>query len=144
MRSDAISVELHKRLASCELAPGEFNHENHIRVALHLISTRGLLDAIPEFTKLIKTFAQHHGAHTLYHETITQFFMHTLNTRVNSKTANNWQAFRQDNSDLFDAKKFLAEHYSNSLLSHPTAKRFFLLPDKTRSLSLKPVSVCDE
>ena len=127
---DGDSAELLHKLTQCQLAAGDFNHARHIQVAWYLTKTHGLLDAVPKFSRLIKAFAQHHGADGLYHETITQFFMSTIGRRIEQTKTDDWSSFQEQNADLFDAKTFLSRHYTKTLLSHPTAREFFLLPDK--------------
>ncbi len=118
------------KLERCELKAGEFDHHRHVQAAFYLIKSHGLCEATMKFVGLIKNFARHHDADGLYNETITLFFLQMIGGRLDADPNQDWQQFRHNHPDLFNANQLLERHYSKALLSHTGAKRHFFLPDK--------------
>ena len=116
---------------SCSIAVSDFHHVDHVRLAWIYLHIYPLLQAIQHFTHSLKRFARHHGATSLYHETITWAYLLLIHERIQrGGTGLNWRDFCALNSDLFAQRPSLIErYYSRDTLSSDLARRTFLFPD---------------
>ena len=61
---------------SCELLPAEFNHREHLVVALVYLSRESDAEALGRLRANIAKYAAAHGVNpSLYHETVTVFWL---------------------------------------------------------------------
>jgi len=129
---DPESHRLVRDLEACEIPAGAFHHEQHVRVAWALLEEGGLLGALQRFPPALRRFAEHHGAYTLYHETITWAFLFVIHQRRQQLPADHgWDEFAQHNPELLqDHKGMLARYYSKELLASELSRSVFLMPDR--------------
>ncbi len=129
---DPESIRLVRDLEACEIPAGTFHHEQHLRVAWTLLEEDGLLVALGRFPLVLRRFAEYHGAHTLYHETITWAFLFLIHERRHQLPADHrWEDFARANSGLLqDHKGTLARYYSKERLGSDLARSVFLMPDR--------------
>ncbi len=57
------------------LSPSEFHHRDHLRLAWLQVSRLGLEAGSAAVAGGIRRFAEAHGQHRLYHETLTRFWV---------------------------------------------------------------------
>lgn len=121
-------VEYLAAFETCAIANTEFHHADHVRVAWIYLRKFPLLAAIEHFTQSLRRFAAHHGATTLYHETITLAYLLLIHERMNGEGS--FDDFRAKNPDLFTWKpSILDRYYTASTLASDRARSVFLLPD---------------
>jgi hypothetical protein len=130
--ADPESLELVRNLEACEIPAGDFHHEQHVRVAWALLAQGGLLPALQRFPSALRRFAEHHGAHTLYHETITWAFLFLIQEhRQQLDPDHGWEEFARANPELLqDCKGTLARYYSKKRLDSALARSEFVMPDR--------------
>jgi hypothetical protein len=113
---------------ACTIANTDFHHADHVRIAWIYLREFPLLAAIEHFTQSLRRFAAHHGATTLYHETITLAYLLLIHERMNGETS--FDDFRVKNPDLFTWKpSILDRYYRADTLASDRARSGFLLPD---------------
>lgn len=129
---DPDSIQLVRDLEACEIPAGAFHHEQHLRVAWTLLEEDGLLVALGRFPRVLRRFAEYHGAYTLYHETITWAFLFLIQERRHQLPADHgWEEFARANPELLqDHKGTLARYYSKERLDSDLARSVFLMPDR--------------
>jgi hypothetical protein len=129
---DPDSIQLVRDLEACEIPAGAFHHEQHLRVAWTLLEEDGLLVALGRFPRVLRRFAEYHGAFTLYHETITWAFLFLIQERRHQLPADHgWEDFARANPELLqDHKGTLARYYSKERLGSDLARSVFLMPDR--------------
>lgn len=129
---DPESVQLVQALEACEIPAGAFHHEHHVRVAWSLLEEGGLLSTLQRFPSALRRFAEHHGAHTLYHETITWAFLFlTHERRLQLPEDHAWQEFAHANPELLQNHQgMLARYYTKERLGCEQARFHFLMPDR--------------
>ncbi len=129
---DPDSIQLVRNLEACEIPAGAFHHEQHLRVAWTLLEEDGLLVALGRFPRVLRRFAEYHGAYTLYHETITWAFLFLIQERRHQLPADHgWEEFARANPELLqDHKGTLARYYSKERLGSDLARSVFLMPDR--------------
>jgi hypothetical protein len=123
MRSDE---ELLAAFESSALAPEEFRHAEHVRVAWLCLRRAPLIGALARFTDGLKRLAASFGKPELYHETITWAYLFLINQRLGPPDEP-WAEFAARNPDLFST--VLAAYYRDEILRSPLARRTFVLPD---------------
>ena len=122
-----MAADLVERFEACTLAPEEFHHEQHIYVAWTYLGREPLAAAAQRFITHLKRFADFHGKHGLYHETITWAYLILVNERM---AEDGWDAFRAANPDLFTGAAGLERYYRPETLRSPRARTTFLFPDR--------------
>ena len=113
------------------IAPGEFHHREHLRLAYSHIAIEPLAEAIDSFKQSLGLFLDRVGEHGKYHETITVAFMLIVADRMEClQECHTWDDFQTGNPDLFNSSRsVLLEYYSSSTLSLDESRTSFVLPD---------------
>jgi hypothetical protein len=108
-----------------------FHHADHVRLAFAYLSMYPALQALDNFCRALKRFAETRGKTQLYHETITYAYFFLIRERMARCENANWQGFAEHNSDLFAWNPgILRRYYTEAMLRSDLARRVFLLPDK--------------
>ena len=108
-----------------------FHHEDHVRVAWLFVGRHGLPDAIGQFSRALKRFAEAKGKPNLYHETITWAFLLLIGERLARQPSATWTEFAAQNPDLLAWKPSLLDrYYRNDTLWSDLARRTFVMPDR--------------
>lgn len=130
MRAGSAERELLERFTDLSYPKEAFHHAQHVQLAWTLLAERPLLSAMQEFRRLLRAFANHHGATGLYNETITCFYLLLIRERMDRlDTDHGWGGFRDANPDLFTPPKgFLEQWYPAAAAFSPAAKAAFLPP----------------
>jgi hypothetical protein len=63
---------------SGHLSPAEFHHRDHLRLAWLQVNRLGLEAGSAAVARGIRRFADAHGQHRLYHETLTRFWVRVV------------------------------------------------------------------
>lgn len=106
--------EFFARLCDCSLAPSEFNHLGHIRLAAICLRRHAVDEAIGQACAIIRAYAASLGAAGKFHWTVTEALMRLM---------------LPDGALAGDARALLARHYSAPLLASAQAKDHFVAPD---------------
>jgi hypothetical protein len=127
-RHPSISIEAFEASA---VDPDQFDHEAHVYVAWLYLQHHELNDAIARFCLALKRLTKKLGVESKYHETITWFFMISINERLQMRSSGDWASFKQENPDLFATNpSLIGRHYSGERLQSTLARTQFLLPDR--------------
>jgi hypothetical protein len=118
-------------LAACTLPEAEFAHGQHVRLAYLILRTHDLYSAMHTTRTLLSRFAASLGRADRYHETITMAFVVAIHARLQETgDLGSWSAFAAAHPELLD-KAFLLRHYDARQLGAPSARRYFVLPERT-------------
>jgi hypothetical protein len=129
--SDEEAEEVVRRFESCELPPAEFNHREHLLVALCYLIRAGEAEALSRVRVRIGRYAAAHGVNpSLYHETITVFWL----KRVSAYAAR--AAYGRGLAELTNglaaecgSSRLIFEYYSRELIDSERARREWVEPD---------------
>jgi hypothetical protein len=115
---------------ACTVAPEQFNHRAHIRLAYVYLVDHGPETALTLFRAALLAFIEHYGIDvTKYHETITRAWIlavrHFMETTAPAPSAD---AFIEGSPVLLDTN-IMTTHYSTDLLFSPEARQQFVEPD---------------
>jgi len=128
---------------SCTLRNEEFRHEDHVRIGFLYMSRFPGLEGIRRFCEALERFAGASGKPNLYHETITWAFLLLIRERLarsrqRSGKLPSWDEFAAHNKDLLKGKDYvLREYYRGETLKSELARKTFILPDRSLTLSQK-------
>ena len=123
------------------LGAGQFNHENHIRLAWIYLQRFSLPEAMLRMREGLLRFTGHHGVTQKYNETLTCAYMVLIAERIAHDPGLDWPLFRQANPQLFTPwQQFLTAWYHLETLQSERARTLFLLPD--RALTLDGAAAC--
>lgn len=113
--------------------PGEFHHEDHVRLAFAYLCEYAPLEALQKFCLALKKYAAARGKTQLYHETITHAYFFLIRERMARSGSQSWEEFSGNNPDLLVWQNgILARYYRESTLRSDLARSVFLLPDNCR------------
>jgi hypothetical protein len=110
------------------LAPADFDHAAHLRMAFALLARRPFLEACIAMRDGLRALARRAGREGLYHETITVAFMSIVLDRMRQRPELDWPAFIALNADLAD-RCLLARYYREPTLRTDAARERFVLAD---------------
>ena len=97
-----MTTDLIGQFESLAIPPESFHHADHIRLAFEYLAQYPPLEALSRFCQALKKFAAAHGKANLYHETITCAYLYLIRERMAREgKPMTWQAFSQQNPDLF-------------------------------------------
>lgn len=121
------------RCFETDTLPGEFHHEDHVRLAFAYLCEFPPLEALQRFSLALKGYAAARGKTQLYHETITHAYFFLIRERMARGGRQTWEEFSGNNPDLLVWRNgILARYYRESTLHSDLARSVFLLPDNCR------------
>lgn len=103
-----------------------FGHRDHLRVAL-AYARRGGPEAAVAGARRIRAYAEAHGDHAKYHETMTVAWAHLV--AHHARECATVDALLAAHPELLD-REVLACHYSPELLASDRARAAFVEPDR--------------
>ena len=120
-----------ERFEALTLAPADFGHREHVRVAFAMLRDADFGEAAVRYRRALRAFAAAAGAATKYHETITWAYLTVVHQRMAEHPCETSEEFLLRNADLLDAVGALAPHYDLAeLVASPIARRLFVLPGR--------------
>ena len=122
------------------LAPGDFHHADHVRVAFAYVAELPLLEALAKFCAALRRLAIARGKPNLYHETITWAYLFLIaERRARAGGDLSWEEFAEGNPDLLVWKGgVLGNYYSKPALESEFARKRFVMPDRVVQEQKKP------
>lgn len=130
-QTDEEVEEVVRRFESCELPTADFNHREHLLVALCYLRRMGDADALSHIRARIGRYAAAHGINpSLYHETITAFWLKRVRTYLERADAGLSLA-EMTNALAAEcgSSRLVFDYYSRELIDSETARRGWVEPD---------------
>jgi len=128
--TDPETDRLVRDLEACAIPAGTLHHEQHVRVAWAMLGSDGIEATLRRLPEALRRYAEHVGAHGLYHETVTWAFLFLIHERRRQLPADHgWEDFAQANPDLLRHKQTLARYYTKERIESELARTVFLMPD---------------
>jgi hypothetical protein len=124
--TDSEILMLVDRLERCLLSATEFHHRDHLTVAAIYLYASEFTAALDKMRSSLCRFAAHHGS-TLYHETLTRFWMTQVEKHLDRSLCLA-EAVERVHGALPD-KGLVDEYYSPGLLRSAEAKAGWIEPD---------------
>jgi len=118
--------EFLKAFEDCTLE--EFPHRSHIRMAWLYLRKLGYPEGSAKIKEGIKKFAAAKNATTLYHETITEFWIRLVQHVIENHPAESFEEFFASFPPLQDSKSIF-RHYTKDFLMSEPARSAWLNPD---------------
>lgn len=119
------------RFERCQLAPPEFNHQAHLRVAWLYLMQFNLEEAITRTCQGIRRLASHLGAPGKFNHTVTEALVRIVAHRMKDQPTHRFADFLAANNDfLVNARDVLARYYSEEVLTSAEARRRWVEPDR--------------
>lgn len=114
-----------------EIAPENFHHRDHVRLAFAYLSHCPVLIALERFSCALKNFAIKAGKADRYNETVTYAYLFLIRERMARCGSTDWEGFAEQNSDLLVWRNgILDQYYEESTLKSEFARRVFVMPDR--------------
>jgi hypothetical protein len=126
--TDAEILTLVDRLERCLLAKDEFHHRDHLTVAVVYLYAAGFEAAAERMRASLKRFAAHHGVSSLYHETLTRFWLQHVEMRLDRGLCLG-DSVRRVQGQLSD-KELCFDYYSRERIQSQEAREGWLEPDR--------------
>ena len=130
-RTDEEVLDIVRRFESCELPPADFNHREHLLVALCYLLRMGEGDALDRVRSRINAYVAAHGVNpNLYHETITAFWLKRVRAYVES--ADDGLGLAEMTNALAEecgSSRLVFDYYSKELIDSEPARRGWVEPD---------------
>ncbi len=130
-RSDGEVLEVVRRFESCELPPADFNHREHLLVALCYLLRMGEADAVGRVRARLNAYVAAHGVNpSLYHETITVFWLKRVRAYV-ARAGDDLGLAEMTNALAAEcgSSRLVFDYYSKELIDSDTARREWVEPD---------------
>ncbi len=130
-KNDDEVVALVHAFEDASMPASEFTHPAHIAVALSYLSEMPAEQAIARMRHSIKSFASHHGAAGLYHETLTTFWMRLLEHLAALYNVD-LPLFQRINliTERWGTRQPVDAHYSPELIGSAAARQSWIPPDR--------------
>lgn len=128
---DLDDAALLARVAAVALAPADFRHVEHVRLAFAvLVREPDLAAAAATFRTLLRRLADAFGAAAKYHETLTWAYLALIAERMHGRGYASSRELLADHPDLLDHRGgALAQVYDvEAITRSPLAREVFVLP----------------
>lgn len=126
----AADREARRRFEAGAVAPGDFSHREHLRLAYTVLAEHDVETASAKIREAILRFlATHDVDPAKFHETLTRAWVlavrHFMDRTPGTRSADEWL---DANPRILDSRIMLS-HYSEDRLNSDRARRAFLEPD---------------
>jgi len=130
-RDDEEALEVVRRFESCELPPADFNHREHLLVALSYLLRMSEADALSHIRARIRRYAAAHGINpSLYHETVTAFWLRRVRAYLERAGADlNLAEMTNALAAECGSSRLIFDYYSKELIDSEAARRERVGPD---------------
>jgi hypothetical protein len=114
---------------SLTVAPSQFNHEAHVRLAYIYLVESDVESAVQRMREALLNFIEHNRIpRSKFHETITRSWVLAVRHFMNKSSSTSFHDFIAKSQVLLDSKIMLT-HYSASVLFSSDARASFVEPD---------------
>jgi hypothetical protein len=121
--------EFRSAFEACSVAPSEFNHAAHVRLAYIYLVEGDTDSAVQRMRESLLAFLEHHGIPPgKFHETLTHAWVLAVRHFMNQSGSTSADDFIANNPELLDTRIMLT-HYSASVLFSADARESFVEPD---------------
>lgn len=129
--SDVEVLEVVSRFESCELPPADFNHREHLIVALCYLTREGDGEALARLRAGIGRYAAAHGVSpSLYNETITVFWLRRVRAFIERAGDRHGLAGLTNRlAEECGGSRLVYDYYSKGLIDSEAARRGWVEPD---------------
>jgi hypothetical protein len=129
--SDEEVLEVVRRFESCELPPADFNHREHLLVALCYLLRMSDAEALARLRSGIGRYVAAHGINpSLYHETITVFWMKLVRAYLIRDGARHGLAGLINGlAEESGSSRLIFDYYGKELIDSERARREWVEPD---------------
>lgn len=144
---DMTDAELVTRFEALDVAPSDFGHREHVRVAYAMLADLGDFgEAAVRYRRALRAFAAHVGAAGKYHETLTWAYLALVHERMfelyrerGIDPADSAARTSITSLDLLECYPELVDHQSGVLARYydvraiaasPMARAVFVLPER--------------
>jgi len=115
---------------SFAVAPAEFNHEAHVRLAYTYLAELDVDPAARRMRDALLKFLEHNRIpQSKFHETLTRAWVLAVRHFMNKSSSSSASEFIARNPELLDTRIMLT-HYSATVLFSPDARTSFVEPDR--------------
>lgn len=116
---------------ACEIAPSDFGHRDHLRLAYVYLTELDTESAHRRMRDALHTFIEHNGVDPAkYHETLTRAWMLAVRHFMEkTPTCESAEDFLAHHPRILDSKIMLS-HYSEEALFSDQARAEFVEPDR--------------
>jgi hypothetical protein len=130
-RDDEEVEEIVRLFESCEFPPDDFNHRPHLTVALCYLLRSSDAEALERMRLNLARYIKAHGiTPTLYHETITAFWVRRVRAFIERAGANRSLAeLANALSKECNDSRLVFGYYSRELIDSERARRGWVEPD---------------
>ena len=125
-----VQTSLLERFETFDIAPSDFHHADHIRVAFAMLDRYDFAEACARYAGTIKRMAEAAGVPEKYNATMTFAFTSLIAERKAHFAGCDADAFIAAFPDLLD-KDILLMWYTRERLTSPLARKQFLLPQSS-------------
>jgi hypothetical protein len=126
-------AELVARFEALAIAPAEFRHTDHVRLAYAMLRGSDFGDAAVRFRRALRRFAEAAGAPDKFHETLTWAYLAVIARRMaEDPAATTSHALVARHADLVDHRGgAVARSYDVAAITgSPLARAVFVLPER--------------
>jgi uncharacterized protein (UPF0128 family) len=129
--SDEEVLEIVRLFESCEFPPNEFNHRPHLTVALCYLLRSSDAEALERLRQSLARYIKAHGiTPTLYHETVTKFWLRRVRSFIERAGARRTLAeLANELSDECSDSRLVFDYYSKELIDSERARHAWVEPD---------------
>jgi hypothetical protein len=130
-QTDEEVLEVVRRFESCELPPADFNHREHLLVALCYLLRMNETDALGRVRARINAYVAAHGVNpNLYHETITVFWLKRVRAYL-ARAGDGLGLAEMTNALAAEcgSSRLIFDYYSKRLIDSNEARRGWVEPD---------------
>ena len=121
--------DFHTAFESCTVAPTEFNHEAHLRLAYVYLVENDLASAQRKMRGALLSFLAAYGIPPeKFHETLTRAWVLAVRHFMSRSPSLCFSEFAAKSQPLLDSKVMLT-HYSASVLFSPSARASYVEAD---------------
>jgi len=130
-RTDEEVLEVVRRFESCEMPPADFNHREHMVVALCYLLRMGDAEALGRVRAGIGRYAAAHGVTpSLYHETVTAFWMRRVRAyAARARAGAGLVELVNGLAEGCGGSRLVYDYYSKELIDSEAARRGWVGPD---------------
>ena len=114
---------------TCAVAPADFGHEAHVRLAYVYLAELGVESAVERMRQALLAFLEHNNIpRSKFHETLTRSWILAVRHFMNRSSSVSASDFIAKNPELLDSK-IMFTHYSASVLFSAEARERYVEPD---------------